>query len=119
MEVLLFLFLLIQDPGPSSQNKIEADASLEIEVLRFSWAHYRGGRVVSERREKGNPASRQRVFRQEMNNRNSIENRSRDMKELEDSVYREALDSEADTYAYNVELRNRGTKLVKWIFWDY
>jgi hypothetical protein len=119
MEVLLFLFLLIQFLG-QTQNQIAAKTSLDLEVLNFSCSHYRGGLVVSERREKGSPASRQRVYRQEIENRSSIENRSRDMKELEESVYRQAAEfNEKDTYKYNVELRNNGTKVIKWVFWDY
>src|SRR2546426_3292956 len=119
MEVLLILFLLIRLFG-LPQDKVNANASLDLEVIRFSWSHYRDGVVVSERGEKGSPASRQRVFRQEIQNRNSIENRSLDMKELEDSVYREAADlRNEDTYRYSVDLKNRGTKVIKWIFWDY
>jgi hypothetical protein len=119
MEVLFLLSLVIQILS-LSQDKAAVSPTLDLELLRFSWSHYRGGMVVSDRKEKGSPASRQRVYRQEIENRSSIENRSRDMKELEDSVYNSAPEAEyEDIYKYVVELRNHGAKVIKWVFWDY
>lgn len=119
MELLLFLCFVFQASG-SSQNRVAEEASLDVEVLGFSWSRYRGGVSTSERDDLGSPVSRQRVLRQQIENRNSVENRMQDLRDLEDRVYREKLDAPPkDTYSYRVELRNRGTRIIKWIFWDY
>jgi hypothetical protein len=120
MELLLFLFFVIQLPG-WSQDKMAAGASLDVEVLRFSWSHNRGGLLASERTETANPMNRPRIYRQpQIENNNTIENRIQDLRDMEDRVVKEKVDSPAkDTYSYLVELRNHGPGIIKWIFWDY
>lgn len=120
MELLLFLFFVVQLPG-WSQDKMTAGASLDVEVLRFSWSHNRDGLLASERTETANPMSRPRIYRQpQIENNNTVENRIQDMRDLEERVGKEKVDSPAkDTYSYRVELRNHGPGIIKWIFWDY
>ena len=121
MVILLILYLLIQFLG-QTQNQIDANAVPDIEVGKFSWAHHRGtdtensnGGVMT-----ANPVSRKLLYRREIENRNSIENRSRDMREMEESVLRERADTKPiDLYRYKIELRNRGARVVKWVFLDY
>jgi hypothetical protein len=117
----LILFLLIQVLG-QTQNQIDPNAAPDIEVGRFSWAHHRGTGPGNSNSSvtTANPVSRKFLYRREMENRNSIENRSRDMRELEESVFRERADTKpVDVYRYKIELRNRGTKVIKWVFFDY
>jgi hypothetical protein len=114
-------FLLISLVLLASWAIQDNPSAVDIEVREFSWSHYRGNAPVNSNRDgKGDLRSRERVFRQQMENRNSVENRSRDMRELEDSVMRESFyTKEVDLYRYKVALRNNGTKTVKAVFWDY
>jgi hypothetical protein len=122
MVILLILFLLIQVLG-QTQNQIDANAAApDIEVGKFSWAHHRGtGTENSNSRSMTtNPVSRKFLYKREIENRNSIENRSRDMREMEENVLRERADTKPiDLYRYKIELRNRGSKVIKWVFLDY
>jgi hypothetical protein len=69
---------------------------------------------------KADPRSREAVYREEIRNRNSIENRSRDMLELERSVMGEAFNQKPiDLFRYRVNLKNTGIKVVKAVVWDY
>lgn len=121
MAILLILFLLIQALG-QTQNQIDADAAPDIEVGKFSWSHLgeTGTENSNRRGMTTNPVSRKFLYRREIENRSSIENRSRDMRELEESVLRERADTKPiNVYRYKIELRNRGTKVIKWVFLDY
>jgi hypothetical protein len=119
MEIFLFLSLLIQALG-LSLNQSNADPP-DVEVLNFSWSHNRpitteAGRTTGS----ANPARREYDYRREMANRNSIENRSRDMLELEENAARETRKAQSlDMYKYRIELKNRGSRVIKWVFVDY
>ncbi len=119
MEFILFISLLLHLLGQSeSQN--HSDIPPDIEVTRISWAKYRGSWSDLRRSERPNPGDQKREYRREMENRNSIENRSRDMLELEESVRREAREAKpVDMFKYRIELKNRGSRVIKWIFLDY
>ena len=69
---------------------------------------------------KADPRSREAIYREEIRNRNSIENRSRDMLDLERSVQGEMYDQKPiDLFRYRVNLKNTGMKIVKAVVWDY
>jgi hypothetical protein len=69
---------------------------------------------------KADTRSRESVYREEIQNRNSIENRSRDMLDLEQSVMGEPFrEKPVEVFRYKVYLKNTGVKVVKVIVWDY
>jgi hypothetical protein len=119
MEPLLILLLFIQIIG-QSQERIDTEVAPDVEVQRFSLYHYRGAPPNDSMSGSANPTRRRRDFRRDIENRNSIENRSRDMRDLEDSVQNESEQSKpVDVYRYRLELKNSGSKIIKWIFFDY
>lgn len=119
MELILFVSLLMHVVG-QTEVKGNPDAPADIEVAQFSWTHYRGAWSDETRSEKANPANQKRDFRREAENNNSVENRIRDLRELEEDVKSERMDSKpVDIYKYRVELKNRGSKVINWIFLDY
>jgi hypothetical protein len=71
-------------------------------------------------RNKADTRSRESIYREEIRNRNSIENRSRDMLDLERSVMGDSLNQKPiDLFRYRVSLKNTGIKLVKAVVWEY
>jgi hypothetical protein len=69
---------------------------------------------------KADTRSRESVYREEIRNRNSVENRSRDMAELERNVMGESYNQKPiDLFRYRVSLKNTGIKVVKAVVWDY
>jgi len=115
--VLVFALMLVLG---QPQRKIDADSAPGLEVRRFSWSRYRGSSINSERTERVNANNRQRELREEIENKNSIENQSREMRALEERAARDLISTKgADVYRYSIELRNVGTKVVKWIYLDY
>jgi len=119
MRSLLLLLVPIIVVLWNVQSQDHADP-IDLEVREFSWSHYKSRGDNETRNNKGDPISRERVYKQEMLNRNSIENRSRDMRELEDRVIRETVNSRpVDLYKYTVALINKGTKTIRWVYWDY
>jgi hypothetical protein len=119
MRSLLLLFVSIIVVLWNVQTQDNTDPSV-LEVREFSWSYLKSQMSDQTQNNKSDPLSRDRVYRQEMQNRNSIENRSRDMSELEDRVARETVNSRpVDLYKYTVNLMNTGTKTIKWVYWDY
>ncbi len=117
MEIFLFLSLLMQ---ALSQSHNQTDADLPVEVLKFSWTQNRAPAADPNRTGSANPARREFEYLRDMANRSSVENRSRDMRELEENVARDTRASQsADLYKYRIELKNRGSKVIKWVFVDY
>lgn len=118
MEIFLFLSLLVQAQG---QPQNQTDANLPVEVLKFSWSKGSQSAKDADRQlGSANPARREYEFLREMASRGSVEERSRDMRELEEEAAREARKSRpVDLYKYTVEVKNSGTKVIKWVFVDY
>jgi hypothetical protein len=119
MDLLLILFLLTQ-MFAEPQGQTDPNIPSDVEVQGFSLHHYPGTSSVEGMNGSANPSRRRRDFRREIDNRNSIENRSRDMREMEESMQREVEETRpVDKYRYRLELKNRGAKVIKWIFFDY
>lgn len=129
MEIILFLILMMQVAG-QTQYQAEADSPPDIEVVRFSWSRERpslfnDNRNLNDNRNRAdnitlsNIISPQEISRRDMENRNSIENRSQEMRNVERSAIREARSKPGEMYRYRIELKNRGTREIRWIFWDY
>lgn len=119
MELIFFVSMLLHLLSqPASQNN--SDAPPDVEVTRFAWSKYRGSSSDLRRSERPNAGDQRREYRREMENRNSIENRSKDMLELEESVRREAQEAKpVDMFKYMIEVKNNGSRVIKWIFLDY
>ena len=116
--VLLMLVILI---NVESQEPTEVPA--DVQVGDFSTSKFRTYEPIFTSRTNSNKAdtrSRATIYQDEIRNRNSIENRSRDMLELEQEVMRESQSSKpTDVFRYRVNLKNIGVKLVTTVIWDY
>ena len=125
MRIVLILLLLVPVILLKARNQEPADGPPDLQVSEFSSSKFRTYDYVEPitRRTNSNTAdtrSRRLIYEEEIRNRNSIENRSRDMLDLEESVMREARSSKAvDMFRYRVNLKNTGMRLVKSVFWDY
>jgi hypothetical protein len=98
----------------------QTDAEVPVEVVRFSWSRNRGPAPDDRGPSSANQARREFEHLREMSNRGSVEERSRAMRELEEKTARESRPATSvDLYRYNVELRNRGSNVIKWVFIDY
>lgn len=118
MLVFLIVFSLVLLFPNQTQYQTEAP---DIEVQKFFLTHYQP-RSFDDTPENlnANYKSRARIAREELENRNSIENRSRDMRVTERRAVTDAnYKRSEDTYGYSVEIKNRGTRIIKTIFWDY
>ena len=117
MELILFIYFLVQVTG---QTQVNPDIPADVEVINFSWSHEKNVVLQDYRRTNPTPTERRREFRREVENNNAIENRMRDLRELEDVARYEAMQSmRGDIFKYRIELRNRGSKVIKWVFLDY
>ncbi len=117
MEILIILYMLLQLLGQSSNPD---SSEPDVIVKKFSWRQH--GQIESGKHENSNSRRRspQQIYSEEMYNRNSIENRSRDMLDLEESVRKEARRSRYRAgYSYKVELLNTGSREVRAVFWAY
>ena len=126
MRVLVFLLLLTPVILFKTGHQQPAGGPPDVEVGEVSSSRFRTFEPVDfagRQRLNSNKAdtrSREAVYREEVRNRNSIENRSRDMAELERSVMGEAYNQRPiDLFRYRVSLKNTGIKVVKAVVWDY
>jgi hypothetical protein len=128
MRIIVFLLLLIPVILLKAGHQQPADDPPDVEVGDVSSSRFRSydpadASLVGRQRLNSNKAdtrSRESVYREEIRNRNSIENRSRDMLDLERSVMGEAVYQQPfDLYRYRVSLKNTGVKVVKAVVWDY
>jgi hypothetical protein len=117
MMVLLLLCLLAP---PLWQAPNQTDADPPVEVVRFSWSRNRESGPDDRGPASANQARREFEHLREMSNRGSVEERSRAMRELEERTAKESRPGQAlDLYRYRIELKNRGSSVIKWIFIDY
>jgi hypothetical protein len=123
MRVFLILLLLVPLILIRVESQEPANAPPDLEVGEYSTSKFRTYDPIYRTKQNSNKAdtrSRQLVYQDEIRNRNSIENRSRDMLDLEESVMREAaLSKPIDLFRYRVNLKNTGIKVVKFVIWDY
>jgi hypothetical protein len=122
MELVLYISLLLQvmSQAPAQTPADDVNAP-DVEVLRFSWNEFR--RPALDPRVDEFPSiskTQERVFSETINNKNSIENRSRDMRIVEQRVSRDVGEGKPDTqYRYMTEIKNKGNKIIRAVFWDY
>src|SRR5262249_26332438 len=93
----------------------------DIVVLRHSWSEFHQP-IPQDPRIDEFPAinkTQTQVFNEEMSNRNSIENRSRDLRVMEQRATLPDKDNDPKRYRYSAEFKNNSTKTIKAIFWDY
>lgn len=125
MRIILFLLLLVPVILFKAGPQQPADGPPDVEVGEISSSKFRTyDPPPSVRRQlnsnKADSRSRESIYREEIRNRNSIENRSRDMLDLEQSVMGEAYyQKPIDLFRYRVNLKNTGIKVVKAIVWEY
>lgn len=125
MRIILFLLLLIPVILFKAGTQQSADGPPDLEVGEVSSSKFRTyDPPQSVRRQlnsnKADTRSRESIYREEIRNRNSIENRSRDMLDLEQSVMGEPFSQKpVDVFRYRVNLKNTGIKVIKAIVWDY
>jgi hypothetical protein len=126
MRIVLFLLLVLPVIlfKTGQQQPVDGPPDLEVGEVSSSKFHtYESVDSNGRQRLNSNKAdtrSRESVYRDEIRNRNSIENRSRDMLELEQSVMGESLNQKPiDLFRYRVSLKNTGVKIVKAVVWDY
>jgi hypothetical protein len=125
MRIILFLLLLIPVILFKTGQQQSTDGPPDVEVGEISSSKFRTydpppsvRRILNSN--KADTRSRESIYREEIRNRNSIENRSRDMLDLEQSVMGEAFhEKPIDLFRYRVQLKNTGIKVVKAIVWDY
>ena len=126
MRIVVFLLLLTPVILFKAGQQQPAGGPPDVEVGEVSSSKFRTYEPFDSRSRQGmnsnkaDTRSREAVYREEIRNRNSIENRSRDMLELERSVMGEAYNQKPiDLFRYRVNLKNTGIKLVKAVVWDY
>ena len=126
MRIILFLLLLVPVILLKAGSQQRADSPPDVEVGEISSSKFRTYESVDAtgrqrlNSNKADTRSRESVYREEIRNRNSIENRSRDMLDLEQSVMGETFNQKPiDLFRYRVNLKNTGIKIVKAIVWDY
>ena len=126
MRIVVFLLLLTPVILFKAGQQQPAGGPPDVEVGEVSSSKFRTYESVDPtgrqrlNSNKADTRSREAVYREEVRNRNSIENRSRDMAELERSVMGEAYNQRPiDLFRYRVSLKNTGIKVVKAVVWDY
>jgi hypothetical protein len=126
MRIVVFLLLLTPVILFKTGHQQPASGPPDVEVGEVSSSKFRTYESVDANgrqrlnSNKADTRSRESVYREEIRNRNSIENRSRDMADLERSVMGEAYNQRPiDLFRYRVNLKNTGIKIVKAIVWDY
>ena len=122
MRIVLILLLLVPVILLKARNQEPADGPPDLQIGDVSTSKFRTYEPTAyiSRRMNSNTAdtrSRRLIYEDEIRNRNSIENRSRDMLDLEESVKRES--QPVDIFRYRVNVKNTGIKVVKSVFWDY
>jgi len=122
MRIVLILLLLVPVILLKARNQEPADGPPDLQISDVSTSKFRTyePNAYISRRMNSNTAdtrSRRLIYEDEMRNRNSIENRSRDMLDLEESVKRES--QPVDLFRYRINVKNTGIKIVKSVFWDY
>ena len=125
MRIVLIPLLLVAAILLNTRNQDPADGPPDLQVGEISSSKFRtydyDARIT--RRTNSNTAdtrSRRLIYEEEIRNRNSIENRSRDMMDLEESVMRETRNARPiDLFRYRANLKNTGFRVVKSVFWDY
>jgi len=126
MRIIVFLLLLIPVILLKAGQQQTADGPSDVEVGDVSSSKFRTYESVDSwgrqrlNSNKADTRSRESVYREEIRNRNSIENRSRDMLDLERSAMGDAFyQKPVDLYRYRVNLKNTGVRVVKAVVWDY
>ena len=120
MKLLLFAASLIIVVFCAMQSG--TDSSSDLTVEEFSWSPFKGiaPPVKGAVHNQNDSRARHNVIREQMENRNSIENRSRDLSDLENRVRRDAITSTPiNLFRYKVRVKNTGLKVVKTVSWDY
>jgi hypothetical protein len=125
MRIIVFLVLLIPVILFKAGHQQSADGPPDVEVGEVSSSKFRTYEPLDLTKQglnsnKADTRSREAVYREEIRNRNSIENRSRDMAELERSVMGEVYNQKPiDLFRYRVSLKNTGIRIVKAVVWDF
>ena len=125
MRILVILLLLVPVILLKARNQDLADGPPDVQIGEFSTSKfiaydYKGPITRRTNSNTADTRSRRLIYEEEIRNRNSIENRSRDMLDLEESVMREARNAQAvDMFRYKVTLKNTGLKMIKSISWDF
>lgn len=125
MRIVVFFLLLIPVVLFKAGQQQPAGGTPDVEVGEVSSSKFHTYETIEQTRQrlnsnKADTRSREYVYREEIRNRNSIENRSRDMAELERSVMGESYYRRpVDLFRYRVSLKNTGVRIVKAIVWDY
>ena len=125
MRIVIFLLLLAPVILFKAGQQQPAGGPPDVEVGDVSSSKFHTYETVDPARQrlnsnKADTRSRESVYREEIRNRNSIENRSRDMADLERSVMGESYyQKPIDLFRYRVSLKNTGIKIVKAVVWDY
>ena len=125
MRIVVFLVLLIPVILFKAGHQQSADGPPDVEVGEVSSSKFRTYEPYEYTKQglnsnKADTRSREAVYREEIRNRNSIENRSRDMAELERSVLGETYNQKPiDLFRYRVSLKNTGIRIVKSVVWDF
>lgn len=127
MRIIAFLLLLTPVILFKAGQQQPAGGPSDVEVGEVSSSKFRTyeprDSTTGRQRLNSNKAdtrSRESVYREEIRNRNSIENRSRDMIELEQSVMGDAFyQKPIDLFRYRVSFKNTGVRIIKAVTWDY
>ena len=125
MRIVVFLLLLTPVILFKAGQQQPAGGPPDVEVGEVSSSKFHTYETIDPTRQrlnsnKADTRSRESVYREEIRNRNSIENRSRDMADLERSVMGESYyQKPIDLFRYRVNLKNTGIKVVKAVVWDY
>jgi hypothetical protein len=125
MRIVVFLLLLTPVILFKAGQQQPAGGPPDVEVGEVSSSKFHTYETIEQTRQrlnsnKADTRSRESVYREEIRNRNSIENRSRDMAELERSVMGESYyQKPIDLFRYRVNLKNTGIRVVKAVVWDY
>ena len=125
MRILLILVLLVPVVLFKVESQEPADGPPDVQVGEVSTSRFRTydqtsntSNASNKNVNKSDPRSKDLIYRDEIRNRNSIENRSRDMIDYEDSVLK-GNSRLVEMYRYRVSLKNTGMKVVKAVVWDY
>ena len=125
MRIVIFLLLLAPVILFKAGQQQPAGGPPDVEVGEVSSSKFHTYETIDPARQrlnsnKADTRSRESVYREEIRNRNSIENRSRDMADLERSVMGESYyQKPIDLFRYRVSLKNTGIRIVKAVVWDY
>src|SRR6185369_17843281 len=125
MRIVVFLLLLTPVILFKAGQQQPAGGPPDVEVGEVSSSKFHTYETIDPTRQrlnsnKADTRSREAVYREEIRNRNSIENRSRDMADLERSVMGDPYNQKPiDLFRYRVNVRNTGGKVVKVVVWDY